>query len=208
VAISVSSGGNSGGISGAHIEQTMALKAGHAYTLSFWAADLGSNEFDPLYGSPGHVLQVPPYGQASGELLSQAVLVAPRGTCCGSAHELQFLAPSNDSATLKFYFGGRWTKLKSSRSPRLTSRPGRSSRRAQRVAPAPTLRSLARARSTPTCPESNASGNDAQRGCACRFGSERSPAGDPAFAVGLACLRRLLSAARVCTGPARASCTV
>jgi hypothetical protein len=93
----------------------MALKAGHAYTLSFWAADLGPNEFDPvcpLYGSPGHALQVQLYGQAPGELLSQAVSVAPCGASCGSTHEFQCLAPSNDTATLKFYFGGQWTKLK------------------------------------------------------------------------------------------------
>ncbi|MEO8182119.1 MAG: hypothetical protein ABI895_25060 [Deltaproteobacteria bacterium] len=33
----------------AHIEQTVALKAGHAYTLRFWAADLVPSEYEPAF---------------------------------------------------------------------------------------------------------------------------------------------------------------
>lgn len=108
-------GGSSGGVWGTHIEQTVALQAGVTYNLSFWAAELGPNEFDPpcaLHSTAGAALQVQVYGQASGELLSQAVSVAACGASCGSTHELELVAPANETAVLKFYFGGQWAKLK------------------------------------------------------------------------------------------------
>ncbi|HEU4577386.1 MAG TPA: glycoside hydrolase family 9 protein, partial [Polyangiaceae bacterium] len=106
-------GGSAGGVWGAHIEQSLALEAGHTYTLGFWAADLGPNQADPACAhSPGHALQVQVYGQVAGTLLDQAVSVAPCSSTCGSTHSHQFVAPSDDSATLKFFFGGQWAKLK------------------------------------------------------------------------------------------------
>src|SRR6185295_5654651 len=108
-------GGNAGAVWGAHIEQTLPLQADHTYTLSFWAADLPVNEYDPAcseFTGTSHALQVQVVGQSSGELLSQAISVAGCGSTCGSSHELQFVAPANDTAVLKFFFGGQWTKLK------------------------------------------------------------------------------------------------
>jgi endoglucanase len=108
-------GGNAGAVWGAHIEQTLPLQADHTYTLSFWAADLPLNEYDPAcseFTGPSHALQVQVVGQSSGELLSQAVSVAGCGSTCGSSHEVQFVAPANDTAVLKFFFGGQWAKLK------------------------------------------------------------------------------------------------
>ncbi len=107
--------GASGGVWGAHIEQTVPLVAGRTYDLSFWAAELAINQLDPscaLHGTPSHALQVQVYGESSGELLSAAIDVASCGTTCGSTHELSFVAPQNESASIKFFFGGQWAKLK------------------------------------------------------------------------------------------------
>jgi len=108
-------GGASGGVWGAHLEQTVSLQAGHTYTLGFWAADLVPNGYDPAcprHAAPGRALQLQVFGQASGELLSQAVSVASCGSVCGSTHEVQFVVPQDDAVSLKFFFGGQWTKLK------------------------------------------------------------------------------------------------
>src|SRR5688572_21190429 len=100
--------GGSGGVWGAHIEQTVALQAGHTYTLSFWAANLGPGEADPgcaLHQSASSALQVQLVGQSSGQLLSQAVSVADCSSTCGSTHQYELVAPNSESATLKLFFG-------------------------------------------------------------------------------------------------------
>jgi len=105
----------SGGVWGAHIEQTVALRAGRTYSLSFWAAALDQNSSDPecvLQAAPAQALQVQLYGQSSGELLSEAVTVAGCSGSCGSTHDYQLVAPADENAVLEFYFGGQWTKLK------------------------------------------------------------------------------------------------
>ena len=105
-------GGSAGGVRGAHIEQSVAVEAGHTYTLGFWAADLAPNQADPACSySAGNALQVQVEGQAAGTLLDEAVTVAPCSTSCGSTHSYQFVAASNDTAKLKFFFGGQWAKL-------------------------------------------------------------------------------------------------
>lgn len=107
-------GGSGGGVWGAHIEQSLALEAGHTYTLGFWAADLGPVQApDPTCSHPaGHALQVQVYGQAGGALLDEAVTVAPCSATCGSTHSHSFVAPSTETAKLKFFFGGQSAKLK------------------------------------------------------------------------------------------------
>lgn len=68
-------GGSARGVRGAHIEQSVAVEAGHAYTLGFWAAYLDPNP--ACAHGAGHALQVQVDGQAAGRLLDEAVTVAP-----------------------------------------------------------------------------------------------------------------------------------
>jgi endoglucanase len=109
-------GGGSGGVWGAHIAQTVALQAGRTYNLSFWAADIAPDtQYDPVcdeHASASKDLQLQLYGQTSGALLSEGVLVASCGSVCGSTHQYEFVAPANENASLNFFFGGQWTKLK------------------------------------------------------------------------------------------------
>lgn len=81
----------SGGVRGAHIEQTVALQAGRTYVLGFWAAAFELNSEAPecaAQAAPAQALQVQVYGQSSGELLNEAAEVAACSASYGSTQVL------------------------------------------------------------------------------------------------------------------------
>jgi hypothetical protein len=110
------------GVSGASLEKSASVQAGLAHTLSFWAAqqplfNVGLAGGDPdcasLHaGGVTHDLVVQVVGQTSGVLLEESVVVAACGATCGSTHSFPFAAPVDETVTVRFLFGGQWTKLK------------------------------------------------------------------------------------------------